>query len=57
MSPKHLERYLNEFITRHNIRPLDTIDQMRAIVLGMDCKRLQYADLIAPNGLDSGARE
>ena len=57
MSPKHLERYLNEFITRHNIRPMDTIDQMRALVLGMDCKRLKYADLIKDNGLDSGARE
>ena len=57
MSPKHLERYLNEFITRHNIRPMNTIDQMRAIVLGMDCKRLRYRDLIADNGLDSGARE
>ena len=57
MSPKHLERYLNEFKTRHNIRPLDTIDQMRAIVVGMDCKRLRYRDLIADNGLKSGARE
>lgn len=57
MSPKHLGRYLNEFLTRHNIRKMDTIDQMRAIAVGMDCKRLRYADLIKPDGLDSGARE
>ena len=57
MSPKHLERYLNEFVTRHNIRDMDTIDQMRAIAVGMDCKRLKYSQLIADNGLDSGAME
>ena len=56
MSPKHLDRYVAEFAARNNIREDDTIDQMGAIVLGMDFKRLKYADLIAPNGLDSGAR-
>ena len=56
MSPKHLDRYVTEFESRHNFRDDDTIDQMGAVVLGMDCKRLKYADLIAPNGLDSGAR-
>lgn len=55
--PTHLERYLNEFITRYNIRTMDTIDQMRAIEIGMDCKRLRYRNLIADNGLDSEARE
>ena len=34
MSPKHLQRYMDEFSGRHNIRPLDTIDQMKAIVRG-----------------------
>ena len=57
MNPKHLDRYVTEFAARHNFRDDDTIDQMGAIVLGMDCKRLKYADLIAPNGLDSGARK
>ena len=56
MSPKHLERYVSEFQTRHNIRPMDTVDQMQVLLLGMDCKRLRYADLIKDNGLDSGAR-
>ena len=27
-SPKHLDRYVNEFEGRHNTRPLDTVDQM-----------------------------
>ena len=56
MSPKHLDRYVTEFEGRHNMREHDTIDQMGAVVLGMDGKRLRYDDLIAPNGLDSGAR-
>ncbi|MYA43037.1 MAG: IS1595 family transposase [Gemmatimonadetes bacterium] len=47
MSPKHLGRYVNEFAGRHNVRPLDTIAQMRAIWAGMQGKRLRYADLIA----------
>ena len=56
MSPKHLDRYVTEFAERHNMRENDTIDQMGAVVLGMDGKRLRYDDLIAPNGLNSGAR-
>ena len=57
MSPKHLDRYVAEFEARHNMREDDTIYQMGAVVLGMDCKRLKYDTLIAPNGLDSGARK
>ena len=47
MSRKHLNRYVNEFSGRHNIRSLDTIDQMVAMVQGMDGKRLRYKDLVA----------
>ena len=47
ISRKHLHRYVNEFAGRHNIRSMDTIDQMAAIVRGMDQKRLMYKDLIA----------
>lgn len=47
MSPKHLQRYVNEFAGRHNIRPLDTLDQMRAIIMGLEGKRLKYRELVA----------
>ena len=47
VSPKHLDRYIGEFEGRHNVRPLDTADQMRAMLRGMEGKRLRYADLIA----------
>ena len=46
MSVKHLGRYVNEFAGRHNVRALDTIDQMRLLALGMVGKRLRYKDLI-----------
>ena len=55
-SPKHLDRYVQEFAGRHNLREQDTIDMMGAVVLGMHGKRLKYDDLIRDNGLDSGAR-
>jgi len=47
ISPKHLDRYVSEFAGRHNQRPLDTIDQMRAIWRGLTGKRLRYDDLTA----------
>ena len=55
-SPKHLGRYVQEFASKHNLRESDTPDQMRNLVERMDGKRLTYEELIAPNGLDSGAR-
>ena len=56
LSPKHLDRYVQEFAGRHNIRDEDTEDQLVSLAFGMDGKRLRYRELIAPNGLDSGAR-
>lgn len=50
MSPKHLPRYVAEFAGRHNDRPLDTLDQMAAVVRRMDGKRLKYRDLAKGNG-------
>lgn len=55
-SPKHLQRYVDEFTDRHNIRSQDTINQMVTISRSMEGKRLTYKNLIADNGLDSGAR-
>ena len=46
MSAKHLGRYVSDFEGRHNQRPKDTIEQMKAMVRGMSGKRLRYADLI-----------
>ena len=44
---KHLQRYVNEFAGRRNIRRLDTIKQMAKTVAGLVGKRLRYEDLIA----------
>ena len=47
MSKKHLHRYVNEFSGRHNIRELDTLDQMRIIAASMVGRRLKYNELVA----------
>ena len=56
LSPKHLQRYVNEFAWKHNVRNADTQAQMAALTVGLVGKRLMYRDLIAENGLPSGAR-
>ena len=56
ISPKHLQRYVDEFAERHNHRNLDTIDIMAAVADSMSGERLRYRELIADNGLDNGAR-
>ena len=47
ISPKHLQRYVNEFSGRHGIRAHDTIDQMGTLASGMTGRRLTYRDLVA----------
>ena len=47
ISRKHLNRYVNEFATRHNMRTKDTEAMMAETVALMVGKRLMYADLIA----------
>ena len=56
MSPKHLDRYVQEFAGKKNFRESDTLDQMSATVVGMIGKGLPYNKLVADNGLPSGAR-
>ena len=56
LSAKHLQRYVNEFAGRHNIRELGTLDQMRDTVTRLVGRDLLYRDLIAGNGLSSAAR-
>ena len=47
LSAKHLDRYVAEFVGRHNLRDRDTIDQMREVVARMIGHRLMYKDLVA----------
>ena len=56
LSPKHLDRYVQEFAGRHNVRNRDTIDIIGTVADGAVGKRLRYRELIADNGLSSGAR-
>ena len=56
LSPKHLNRYVQEFAGKHNIRDSGTLEQMRHVVARLVGRNLLYRDLIAPNGLPSGAR-
>ena len=56
ISAKHLDRYVQQFAGKHNAREVDTIAQMQNVAAGMVGKRLMYRDLIADNGLASGAR-
>ena len=56
ISPKHLQRYVSEFAGKHNIRNLDTIDQMRDTVARLVGRNLLHRSLIADNGLSSDAR-
>ena len=56
ISPKYLARYVQEFAGKHNLRDKDTLAQMAVVALGLAGKRLRYRELIADNGLSSGAR-
>ena len=47
ISPKHLDRYVQQFAGKHNARDEDTITQMQNVVAGMVGKRLMYRDLVA----------
>ena len=47
-SPEHLNRYVNEFEGRRNIRPFDTADQMATMAAKSVGKHLPYDALIGP---------
>jgi len=44
MSPKHVDRYVNEFTGRHNIRKIDTELQIAGMMWSMENKRLRYQE-------------
>ena len=46
LSAKHLHRYVDEFVGRHNMRELDTLDQMALIARRMENAQLRYKDLV-----------
>ena len=56
ISPKHLDRYVQEFAGKHNIRESGTLVQMWDTVAQMVGRNLLYRNLVADNGLASGAR-
>ncbi len=56
LSPKHLNRYVQEFAAKHNIRESGTLDQMRDTVARLVGRRLLLRELTAANGLSSAAR-
>lgn len=56
ISPKHLDRYIQEFASKHNMRDSGTLLQMRFTVAGLMGRNLLYRDLVRDNGLSSLAR-
>ncbi len=46
ISPKHLQRYVNEFSGRHGIRERNTIAQMDAVVAGLAGRKISYQELV-----------
>ena len=46
LSAKHLHRYVDEFVGRHNMRELDTLDQMALLARKMTGSQLRYKDLV-----------
>ena len=47
ISPKHLQRYVDQFAGKHGIRDRNTIDQMRSVLANAVGKRLMYRELVA----------
>ena len=56
ISPKHTQRYIDEFAAKQNFRDQDTLDQMQDTAAGLVGKRLMYRTLIEDVGLPSGAK-
>ena len=46
MSKEHLQRYVDEFVGRHNLRRLDTVEQMGETAKGLFGKQITYKMLI-----------
>ena len=46
MSTKHLQRYIDEFFARNNVRRLHTISQIDHTITGLFGNRLKYRELV-----------
>ena len=55
MSGQHLQRYLAEFSGRHNVRDLDTAEQMGLLAVGLHGRRLPWKVLAGSAGLPAAA--
>ena len=48
MSVKHLQRYIDEFCSRYNVRRIDTIDQRDSTIHGlMGAGKLTYKEFVS----------
>ena len=56
ISPEYLNRYVQEFAAKYNIRDTGTLDQMRDTVARLVGRNLLRRDLIADNGLSNAGR-
>ena len=56
LSPKHLDRYVQEFAGKHNLRNSGMLAQMRSTADRLVGRNILYLNLVAENGLSSGAR-
>lgn len=56
LSPKHLQRYVDMFAGRQNIREMDTLTQMQHVVAALVGRRLMYRDLVADTGRSARAQ-
>ncbi len=54
ISKRRLQRYIDDFSSRHDVRCADAVHRLGAVVSGMAGKRLTWADPIADNGPSSG---
>ena len=52
MSPKNLQRYVDEFAGMHSVRELYTVTQMERAAKGFENKLLLYKTLTCKNGMD-----
>ena len=56
ISPKHADRYVQQFAAKQNILREDVLSRMRCVASRLPGCRLTYRALVADNGLASGAR-